>query len=206
MAAKQRAAAKALAKVEETLHRVHEPLDNVDDEPQKRGPGRLSQAVERLEQVAQDVDAARQEHQRVAGRRETVMQSIRAIGHAYHFVDLERGVRRNGKLIAGDIQRHIGTIRTIAQHEHLSETCLERIEKAERVVPNAGHHRVCLGVCAPAGASDGLGAAMSYAMHAQLIPAFYLDRVASTPGSHRRRAAAGAGGARALRSLSPVGH
>jgi hypothetical protein len=73
MAAKQRAAAKALAKGEETLHRVHEPLDNVDDEPQKRGPGRLSQAVERLEQVAQDVDAARQEHQRVAGQRETVM-------------------------------------------------------------------------------------------------------------------------------------
>ena len=64
-------------------------------------------------------------------------------GHAEHpchrarlpLVDLERGVRRNGKLIAGDIQRHIGTIRTIAQHEHLSETCLERIEKAERVVP-----------------------------------------------------------------------
>jgi hypothetical protein len=29
-------------------------------------------------------------------------------------VDWERGVRRNGKLIAGDIQRHIDTIRTIA--------------------------------------------------------------------------------------------
>ena len=44
-------------------------------------------------------------------------------------------MRRNGKLIAGDIQQHIDTIRTIAQQEHLSETCLERIEKAERVVP-----------------------------------------------------------------------
>jgi hypothetical protein len=53
-----------------------------------------------LEQVAQEVEAARQEHQRLAGQRETVTQSIRAIGHAYHFVDVERGVRRNGKLIA----------------------------------------------------------------------------------------------------------
>ena len=135
MAAKQRAAAKALAKVEETLNRVHEHLDNTDDEPHKRGPGRPPQAVARLKQVAQDVEAARQEHQRLAGQREQVTQSIRAIGHAYHFVDLERGVRRNGKLIASDIQEHIATIRTIAQQEQLSATCLERIAKAERVVP-----------------------------------------------------------------------
>jgi hypothetical protein len=52
-----------------------------------------------------------------------------------YLVDLERGVRRNGKRIAGDLQQHIDTIRTIAQQEGLSETCLERIEKAERVVP-----------------------------------------------------------------------
>jgi hypothetical protein len=42
----------------------------------------------------------------------------------------------NSKLIAGDIQRHIDTIRTIAQQANLSETCLKRLEKAERVVPN----------------------------------------------------------------------
>ena len=57
------------------------------------------------------------------------------MGHAYHFVDLERGVRRNGRLIASDIQGHIEQIRSIAQHEGLSQSGLERIEKAERVVP-----------------------------------------------------------------------
>jgi DNA-binding XRE family transcriptional regulator len=181
MAAKQRAAAKALAKVEETLNRVQEPLDNADDEPQKHGPGRPPQAVASLEQVAQDVEAARHEHQRLAGQRETVTQSIRAIGYAYHLVDLDRGVRRNGKLIASDIQYHIDTIRTLAQQEHLSETCLERIEKAERVVPKmqatiafvSGYVRQQvrqLDVAPP----------VSYAMHAHLIPAWYLDRVAST--------------------------
>lgn len=135
MAAKQRAAAKAVAKAEERLTRVQERLDNANGEPAKPGPSRPPQATASLEQVAQDVEAARQEHQRRAGQRETVTQSIRAIGHAYHFVDLERGVRRHGKLMAGDIQRHVDTIRTIAQQEHLSETSLERIEKAERVVP-----------------------------------------------------------------------
>ena len=95
-------------------------------------PQRRPQAWSRS---TQEVEAARHEHQRLSEQREQVTQSIRAIGHAYHFVDLERGVRRNGKLIAGDIQRHIDTIRTIAQQEHLSETCLDRLEKAERVVP-----------------------------------------------------------------------
>jgi hypothetical protein len=88
-----------------------------------------------LAQVEPDVDTARQAHQRLATQRAQVTQSIRAIGHAYHCVDLERGGRRNGKLIAGDLQQHVDTIRTIAQHEGLSESGMERIEKAERVVP-----------------------------------------------------------------------
>jgi hypothetical protein len=90
-------------------------------------------------------------------------------------------VRRNGKLIAGDIQCHIDTIRTVAQQEHLSQVCLERIEKAERVVPKMQatiefvsgyvHQQVRqLDVAPP----------VSYAMHAHLIPAYYLERVAST--------------------------
>jgi len=137
MAAKQRAAVKAATKAEETLKRVQEPLAPLKGVRAQRssGPGRPPKATPCLEQAAQDVEAAHHEHQRLAGQREQVTQSIRAIGHAYHFVDLERGVRRNGTLIAGDIQQHIDTIRTIAQQEGLSETGLDRIEKAERVVP-----------------------------------------------------------------------
>ena len=177
MATKQRAAAKA----EETRKRVHEHLLNANEEPQQPGPGRPPKGAASLAQVEQEVDAARQEHQRLTAQREPVTQSIRAIGHAYHFVDLERGVRRNGKLIAGDLQQHIDTIRTIAQHEGLSERCMERIEKAERVVPKmqatiafvSGYVRQQvrqLDLAPPA----------SYAMHAHLIPSFSLDRVAST--------------------------
>jgi hypothetical protein len=114
MAVKQRAAAKAVAKMEETLKRVQERRDNADGASDKRGPDRPAKAAPCLEQVEQDVTVACHESQRLAGQRETVTQSILAIGHAYHFVDLERGVRRNGKLIAGDIHTQIDTIRTIA--------------------------------------------------------------------------------------------
>jgi Family of unknown function (DUF6399) len=180
LAVKQRAAAKAVAQAEETLKRVHERFDNANGEPAKRGPGRPPKVTPCLEQAAQDVVAAQHEHQRLTGQRAQVTQSMRAIGHAYHFVDLERGVRRNGTLIAGDIQQHIDTIRTIAHQEGLSETCLERIAKAERVVPKmqatiefvSGYVRqqVTLLELAPP---------QFFAMHAHLIPSYYLERVAS---------------------------
>jgi hypothetical protein len=87
------------------------------------------------EQAEQALNAANREHERLARQREQVKQSIRAIGQAYHFVDLKRGVRRNGPLIAADIQTQIETIRTLAQHEGLSQSSLDRIDKAQRVVP-----------------------------------------------------------------------
>jgi len=181
MAAKQRAAEQALKTAEETLKRVHEHLDTADGAPAKRGPGRPPKAAVSLEQVVQAVAAARHEHQRLAEQRETVTQSIRAIGHAYHFVDLERGVRRNGRLIAGDIRCHIDTIRMVAQQEHLSETCLERIAKAERVVPKMqATIEFVSGYVRQQVRQLDLAPPASYAMHAHLIPAYYLERVAST--------------------------
>ena len=177
MATKQRAAAKA----EETRKRVHEHLLNANEEPQQPGPGRPPKGAASLAQVEQEVDAARQEHQRLTAQREPVTQSIRAIGHAYHVVDLERGIRRNGKLIAGDLQQHIDTIRTIAQHEGLSERCMERIEKAERVVPKMqATIEFVSGYVRQQVRQLDLAPPASYAMHAHLIPSFYLDRVAST--------------------------
>jgi hypothetical protein len=181
LAAKQRAAAKVVVQAEETLQRVQERFHNTPGEPHKRGPGRPPKATPCLEQVAQGVEAARHEHQRLSEQREQVTQCIRAVGHVYHFVDLERGVRRNGKLIAGDIQQHIETLRTIAQQEGLSETCLDRIEKAARVVPKMqATIEFVSGYVRQQVRQLDLAPPASYAMHAHLIPSFYLDRVAST--------------------------
>jgi Family of unknown function (DUF6399) len=181
MAAKQRAAHKAVTQAEEMLNRVQERLDNTNGQPAKHGPGRPPKAAVSLEQSTQDVAAARQEHPRLAGQRETASQSIRAIGHAYQFVDLERGGRRNGKLIASDIQRQIDTIRPIAQQEGLSEACLARIDKAERVVPKMqATIEFVSGYVRQQVRQLDLAPPASYAMHAHLMPSYYLERVAST--------------------------
>jgi len=181
MASKQRTAEKTVSKAEETRKRVHEPLDIANDAPAQRGPGRPPKGAASLEQVAQAVETARQESQRLAGQRAKVTQSMRAIGHASHFVDLERGVRRNGKLIASDIHEQIDTIRTIAHQEGLSQACLDRIEKAARVVPTRQATIAFVsGYVRQQVSRLELTPPQSYAMHAHLIPSYDLERVAST--------------------------
>jgi len=134
-----------------------------------------------LEQAEHALETARREHARLAEHRAQVQASIRGIGHDYHFVDLERGVRRNGRLIASDIQGHIEQIRSIARHEGLSQSCVERIEKAERVVPKmqATIEFVSRYVGQQVAQLD-LTPPVSFVMHAKLIPSYYLDRVAQT--------------------------
>jgi hypothetical protein len=181
LAAKQHAADKAVTTAEAQLTRVQERTQHASAQPGRRGPSRPPKVAPSLEQAQQEVEAARQACQRLTGQREQATQSIRAIGHAYHFVDLERGVRRNGKLIAGDIQHQIDIIRTIAHQEGLSQACPDRIKKAERVVPKM--QATIEFVSAYMGQQVrhlDLTPPQSYAMHAHLIPSYYLERVATT--------------------------
>jgi DNA-binding XRE family transcriptional regulator len=181
LATKQRAAIKAATAAQQRLDQAQGPLPGAGDEPQPQGPAHAPTEAARLEQAAREAQAARQELERISAQRERVAQSLHTIGHAYHFVDLQRGVRRNGQLIAADIQAQIDTVRTVAQHEGLSQTCLERIEKAERVLPKMQATIAFVsGYVRQQVHQLDLAQPMSYAMHAHLIPSFYLERVART--------------------------
>ncbi len=90
-------------------------------------------------------------------------------------------MRRNGQLITRDIQEHIEQVRAIAQHEGLSQSCLERIDKVERVVPKMqGTIEFVSGYVRQQVDQLDLTPPVSFAMHAKLIPSYYLDRVAQT--------------------------
>ena len=181
MAAKERAAHKAISEATEQLERLQTHSISTTDEPKKRGPGRPPKEPVSLEQAEHALEAACREHARLAEQRAQVKANIRGIGHDDHFVDLERGVRRNGRLMASDIREHIEQIRTVAQQEGLSQSCLERLEKAERVVPKmqATIEFVSRYVTQQVKQLD-VTPPVSFAMHAKLIPSYYLDRVAET--------------------------
>jgi hypothetical protein len=179
MATKERATHQAVIEAQEQLDRLQTHPISTTDESDKRGPERPPKAPMSLQQARQALEAATQEHARLAQQRAKVQQVIRGIGHDYHFVDLERGVRRNGRLIATDIQAHIDQIRTVAQQEGLSQSCLERIDKAERVVPKMqGTIEFVSRYVAEQVAQLELKPPLSFAMHAKLIPSYYLERVA----------------------------
>ncbi len=165
LATKQRAANKAATEAQERLgQESYVPTDTTC-----------------FEQAKHEAQVARQEFERISAQREQVAQSIRRIGQAYHFVDLERGVRRNGQLIAADIQHQIDAVRAVAQHEGLSQSSLDRIDKAERVVPKMrATIEFVSGYVHQQVSQLELTTLESYAMHARLIPSYYLDRVAQT--------------------------
>jgi hypothetical protein len=72
-------------------------------------------------------------------------------------------------------------MRPRAQHEPLSPRELERLENAERVVPNRPATLACVaGDVRQRGAPRGLGPPASYAMPAQRLPSLYLARLAQT--------------------------
>jgi hypothetical protein len=181
MATKERAAYKAVMEAQEQLQRLQTHPISTGEVPDKRGPGRPSKEPMSLEQAQQALESATEEHERLAEQRAKVQQSIRGIGHDYHFVNLERGVRRNGQLIAADMQEHIEQIRTVAQQEGLSQSCLERIDKAERVVPKMqGTIEFVSRYVTEQVAQLALTPLTSFVRHAKLIPSYYLDRVAET--------------------------
>jgi hypothetical protein len=181
MATKERGAHKGVIEAREQLERRQTDPKSADDEAEKRRPGRPSKAPVSLEHAEQALEAARREHERLAQQREKVKASIRAIGHDDHFVDLERGVRRNGPLIATDIQGHLEQVRAIAQHAGLSQSCLERIAQAERVVPKMQATLECgSGYVHQQVRQLDLTPDVSFAMHAKRIPSLSLDRVAQT--------------------------
>jgi hypothetical protein len=181
LATKQRAASKAATEAQARLEQVTGHRPEADDERKPQGPVGAPKDTVTPEQAQHDAQAASQEVERISAQREQVAQSIRRLGQAYHFVDLERGVRRNAQLIATDIYDQIDTIRNVAQHEGLAQSCLDRIDKAERVVPKmqATIEFVSSYVSQQVRQLD-LTPAASFAMHARLIPAFYLERVAQT--------------------------
>ena len=185
MATKERAAHKVVTEAQEQLERLPSDRQSAGDEPEKRRAERAPKDSMSLEQAEHTLETARREHARLAEPRAQVQQPIRGIGHDDHCVDLERGVRRNGRLIAADMQGHIDAIGTIAQQESLSQSCVERSEKAARVVPKMQATIECISgyVRREVNALD-LTPPISFAMHAKLIASYDLDRVAQTRTSN----------------------
>jgi Family of unknown function (DUF6399) len=87
--------------------------------------------------------------------------------------------------MAADIRQQSDTMRSVAPPEGRSQACLERIDTAERVVPNMQATIACV---AGSGQQQvrqlDLTPPVSYALHAHLMPSCDLERVAQSRAVH----------------------
>jgi len=181
LATKPRAAAQTATAAQERREHVQGQLQGADNAPDQQGPGRSLTAPTSLEQVAQAAQAAHQALERIRAQREQVAQRIRAIGQASHVVEVERGGRRNGQRRAADLQAPIARVRTVAPHAGLSQTCVDRMGNAARVVPTRqATIEFVSGYVRRQVAPLGVPPPVSYALPAPLMPSCSLERVART--------------------------
>ncbi len=179
MAAKARAAEQAVEKAKDNLAKMRisaiEYLMN-----DSRGPGRPPDWVARDDELAEAVKRAEGEAERLQTVREGMRAAVRGLGEDYHFVDLATGERRAGSIVVAKLQQRIDHLRGAAQAEGLAESAIARIAKAERVLPRMGATiDFVSGYVSQQAEKLGLSLQQTYAFHAKLIPACYLERVAA---------------------------
>lgn len=133
--------------VEEHLSAHHSPdLFHVQQELTKATSGALSSKT-RKAQVAydkackkNDADEEAQQQCKVELeacelREKEAREAKRDIGSVYHPYDLETGEAKTSEAISKELNEKIESIEVIAKESFLKETCMERIQKAQRVVP-----------------------------------------------------------------------
>ncbi len=178
--------------VKKDLGLHHSPdLFHVQHELVKGTSGALASKVRQATKTVEKAPtpAAQQALARATQQQQRAQQSIREISAAYHPYDLQTGTVRSAETVAQSLEQHFTEIETVAQEAGLSETCLDRIKKAKRVVVQmvATLAFFYLTLRAKVEALS-LAPEVEQAVYDNLVPALYLHLVAEkTPEVSQRQ-------------------
>lgn len=123
--------------VKKDLGLHHSPdLFHVQHELVKGTSGALASKVRQATKTVEKAPtpAAQQALERANQQQQRVQQRIRDISAAYHPYDLQTGAVRSAETVSQSLEQHFTEIETVAKEAGLSESCLDRIKKAKRVV------------------------------------------------------------------------
>jgi hypothetical protein len=180
MAAKVRAAEQAVEKAKDDFGKARIAAVEYLISTDSRGPGRPPDWDTRTNRLAAGIQQATDEAERIQAVREGMRADVKGISETYHFVDLETGERRSGSIVAAELQKKVDSLRTAAIGEGLGESSMDRIAKAERVLPQmAKTIEFVSGYVNKQVEKLGLTPRQAYLFHAKLIPAAYLQRIAA---------------------------
>jgi len=173
LASRQRQAAKAL---EDTIKEVEgHQQDTASARSGWQGPAHppvhdpRTQAAQEREETARQALATAHQHQK------RVRQAVRQISEVYHPYALETGAPRRTEELASLLEACFSEVETVASEAQLPRRCLQRLQKAKRVVVDmlATMAFFWLTVHAKVEALA-LAPEVETAVYEQLIPAIYL--------------------------------
>jgi len=159
-----------------------------DDPTRRRGPGRRPNFERRIEEAQKHEAAVVEGAQQARERQARMRAAIGGLADAYHPFAVRSGAARAPDLVRRELSRHVDDMRAVTQEAGLSQRCREHVEKAGRVVASMAatiaffHLTVARWVGALRLATD-----IEQVVLEQLIPAFYLRRVAERAGTAERR-------------------
>jgi hypothetical protein len=180
--------------VKEDLGAHHSPdVFHVQNELVKAtsGPlaGKVRQAAKAVEKASQaDEEKAKQVLEIALKQQERARKAVRGISEAYHPYDLNTGTIRSTQEVSELLHQHFAEIEIVAAQAHLSENCLDRIQKAKRVVVEmvATLAFFLLTLKAKVEALS-LSESVEQAVYDNLIPAVYLHLVSEKTKDAQQR-------------------
>ncbi|MBU0495129.1 MAG: hypothetical protein KKB13_25070 [Chloroflexi bacterium] len=187
LASKKRQAEEAVVKATQQFSRLQQQKEaSLQKEISECGP----ELDERMEQAQEQVRETQQALATAAEQQERARQAIRGISAVYHPYDLETGAPQSAAAVAVALAQHFAEIEAVAAAAQLSERCVKRIEKAQRVtvdmVATVAFFRLTVRAKVEA---LSLAPHVEQALYHHLIPAIYLHLVAAkTPDVERRPA------------------
>ena len=186
LASKKRQAGESVAKRAEQLQRYQGKKERYLDG--KKNTKRLMKLECKLEQVREQEREARKTLETVLEHQDRAQKAIRGVSAAYHPYDLETGAARSAEEVSTMLEQHFTEIETVATVADLSQRCLDRIQKAQRVVVDmvATISFFFLTIQAKVEALS-LPPQVERAVYDNLIPAIYLHLVSEKTSDPEQR-------------------
>jgi hypothetical protein len=186
LASKKRQAEETVVEKAKRLQRYREKKEQYRDD--EKDAHRLVKLEYEIEQAQEQRDEARRSLEIAIEHQERAQKAVQGISATYHPYDIETGASRHAEEVSAMLDQHFTEIETVATTAGLAKRCLDRIQKAKRVVVDmvATISFFSLLVQAKVEALS-LPSQVEQAMYDHLIPAIYLHLVSEkTPDPEQR--------------------
>ena len=132
----------------------------------------------------------REHLQTIMAQQDQVQRAVKGISASYHPYALDTGQPRSADHLSEVLTQHFTAIETVASEAHLPESCLAKIRQARRVVVKMVATLAFFWVTVRAKVEAlALPPDIEQALYTNLIPAIYLDVVATKVADPQQRAA-----------------